>query len=312
VAGGGRARPFWERCAAECLSRGVEVEVFETRRRGDAAERAAEAGDRLVVSVGGDGTAHEVVNGLLSSRPPHQPSPQEGGRGPKFGALLRGGTAGDLARSVPSPSRPEDVPAWLTSDHWRSIDAVRLETSAGRRFFINAADAGIGAEVVRRAARGPAWAGGTANFLGGALVSLLTHRNATVRVRLDGGPPVERRIRTIAISNGAYLGGGMRMAPAAQIDDGILEIVTIADIGRLKGIVSLPLLYRGTHGRLREVEFARARRVEIDADKPVGVEADGELVGTTPAVFEIAPAALEVIDWQPSGILSSDRTRVSD
>jgi diacylglycerol kinase (ATP) len=257
------------------------------------------------VSVGGDGTAHEVVNGLLAGAPPTPTLPRKGGgRGPKFGALLRGGTAGDLARSVQTPSRPEDVPAWLRTDRWRSIDAVRLETSAGRRFFINAADAGIGAEVVRRAAQGPAWAGGTATFLAGAVVSLLTHRNATVRVRLDDRPPAERRIRTIAISNGAYLGGGMRMAPAARIDDGILEVVTIADIGRLKGIVSLPLLYRGTHGRLREVEFARARRVEIDADEPIGVEADGELVGTTPAVFEIVPGALQVIDWKPSGILS--------
>jgi diacylglycerol kinase family enzyme len=246
------------------------------------------------VSVGGDGTANEVVNGLLQ-----RPS----GKRPRFGALLRGGTAGDLARSVPSPSKPEDVAGWLTLNRWRSIDAARLDSSAGRRFFINAADAGIGAEVVRRAARGPAWAGGTANFLGGAIVSLLTHKNASVTIRLDDGPLLRRRIRTIAISNGAFLGGGMRMAPRASVDDGVLDVVTVADIGRLKGIVSLPLLYRGTHGRLREVEFARARRVEIEAAEPVGLEADGELAGTTPAVFHIEPKALEVIDWRPLGIL---------
>jgi YegS/Rv2252/BmrU family lipid kinase len=302
VAGGGRARPFWDRCAAQCRAQGLDLEVFETRRRGDAADRATDAGDRLVISVGGDGTAHEVVNGLLSRQPP---SPQGEGRfRPRFGALLRAGTAGDLARSVPSPGRPEDVPGWLTANRWRRIDAARLETSAGRRFFINAADVGIGAAVVRRAARGPAWAGGTANFLAGALVSLITHQNDAVTIRLDGSPASSRRVRTIAVSNGAYLGGGMRMAPGARIDDGLLDVVTIADIGRLKGIVSLPLLYRGTHGRLREVEFAQARRVEIDADRPVGVEADGELVGTTPAVFEIVPGALQVIDWRSSGILS--------
>ena len=305
MAGGGRARPFWDRCAAQCRVSGIELEVFETRRRGDAADRAADAGDRLVISVGGDGTAHEVVNGLLSRQPPPHPSPQGGGRVvPRFGALLRAGTAGDLARSVPSPSRPEEVPAWLTTDRWRRVDAARLETSSGRRFFINAADVGIGAEVVRRAARGPAWAGGTANFLAGAIVSLITHQNDAVTIRLDGGPAAGRRIRTIAVSNGAYLGGGMHIAPRARVDDGLLDVVTIADIGRLKGIVSLPLLYRGTHGRLREVEFAQARRVEIDAERPVGLEADGELAGTTPAAFEIMPGALQVIDWRSSGILS--------
>jgi diacylglycerol kinase (ATP) len=303
VAGGGRARPFWERCAAQCRAGSIDIEVFETRRRGDAADRAAGAGDRLVVSVGGDGTAHEVVNGLLSrpSKTPH-----------RFGALLRAGTAGDLARSVPSPSRPEQVPAWLALNRWRRIDAARLETSAGHGFFINAADVGIGADVVRRAALGPPALGGTVNFLGAAVISLLRHRNAPVRLRLDDGPVNERCVRTIAVANGAYVGGAMRIAPAAQVDDGLLEVVTIGNVGRWLGIRSLPLLYRGTHGKLEQVEFSRARRVEIDADQPVGVEADGELAGTTPAVFEIMPGALQVIDWRPSGILTPDRARVSD
>ncbi|HEV3095920.1 MAG TPA: hypothetical protein VG104_02130, partial [Candidatus Dormibacteraeota bacterium] len=75
---------------------------------------------------------------------------------------------------------------------------------------------------------------------------------------------------------------------------------------------SLPMLYRGTHGRLTQVEFGRARRVEIDSDEPIGVEADGELAGSTPAVFEIAPSALQVIDWNPSGILTRDRAQVSE
>ena len=262
--------------------------MFLTQRRGDAADRAAAAGDRLVVSVGGDGTAHEVVNGLL--RRPHQP-------GPRFGALLVG-TGADLVRSVPSPRRPEEVAGWVRTGQYRRLDAGRVGTSTGRRYFINAADAGIGAEVVRRAAAGPPVLGGTVNFLGAAVASLLVHRNALVRLRLDDGPVQQLRIRTIAIGNGAYLGGGMRMAPRARPDDGMFEVVTIGDVGRLEGIRSLPLLYRGTHDRLVKVRFATARRVEIETDFPIGVEADGELVGTTPAVFEIVPGALQVLDWQ--------------
>jgi YegS/Rv2252/BmrU family lipid kinase len=303
VAGGGRARPFWEKCAARCAAAQLDIEVFETRRRGDAADRAAAAGDRLVIAVGGDGTVHEVVNGLLR-RP--------GSERPRFGALLRAGTAGDLARSLPSPSRPELVPEWLSTDRWRPVDVGRVSTSTGRRYFINVADAGIGAEVVRRAARGPAWAGGTVNFLAGAVISLLRHRNSWVRLRLDDGPVLRRRIRTIAVANGAYLGGGMWIAPKAEVNDGMFEVVTIGDVSRWLGIRSLPMLYRGTHGRLAQVEFGRARRVEIDSEQPIGIEADGELVGSTPAIFEIVPDALEVIDWTPSGILSRDRARVSD
>jgi diacylglycerol kinase (ATP) len=295
VAGGGRARPFWEKCAARCAAAQVDMEVFETRRRGDAADRAAAAGDRLVIAVGGDGTVHEVVNGLLR-RPGERP--------PRFGALLRAGTAGDLARSLPSPSRPELVPEWLTTNRWRLVDVGRVSTSTGRRYFINVADAGIGAEVVRRAARGPAWAGGRFNFLAGAVISLLRHRNAWVQLRLDEGPVLRRRIRTIAVANGAYLGGGMWIAPKADVNDGIFEVVTIGDVSRWLGIRSLPMLYQGTHGRLAQVEFGRAQRVEIDSEQPIGVQADGELVGNTPAVFEIIPDALQVIDWNASGILS--------
>ena len=268
--------------------------MVETSRRGDAADyAAAAAGDRLVIAVGGDGTAHEVVNGLLR-RPSERP--------PRAGFLQRG-TGADLARSLLAPRRPEEVAGWLATDRWRLIDAGRLGTSTGRRYFINVADAGIGAEVVRRAARGPAWVGGTGNFLGAAVLSLLTHHNRSVRLRLDDGPVVRRRIRTIAVANGAYLGGAMWIAPKAQPDDGLFDVVTIGDVGRWLGIRSLPMLYQGTHGRLSQVEFARASRVEIDSDQPIGVESDGELAGTTPAVFEIIPRALQVIDWNPSGIL---------
>jgi len=300
AAGGGRAGGFWRRCAEACA--GVAFEVVETKRRGDAANYAAEAGDRLVIAVGGDGTAHEVVNGLLR-RPSSGP--------PRVGFLQRG-TGADLRRTLMSPRRPEDVVAWLQTDRWRLIDVGRVGTSTGRRYFVNVADAGIGAEVVRRAARGPAIMGGTLNFLGGAVISLLTHRNALVRLRLDDGPVLSRRIRTVAVANGAYLGGGMWIAPKAQPDDGRFDVVTIGDVSRALGIRSLPMLYRGTHGRLAQVEFGQARRVEIDSEQPIGVEADGELVGHTPAVFEIVPSALQVIDWRPSGILSPDRARVSD
>jgi YegS/Rv2252/BmrU family lipid kinase len=292
AAAGGRARGFWHRCAEACA--GLAFDVIETRRRGDAADYAAAAGDRLVIAVGGDGTAHEVVNGLLR-RPSDRP--------PRVG-FLQSGTGADLRRTLASPRQAGDVAAWLRTDRWRRIDVGRVGTSTGRRYFINVADAGIGAEVVRRAARGPAVMGGTLNFLGGAVISLLTHRNTSIRLRLDDGPVLSRRIRTVAIANGAYLGGGMWIAPKARPDDGLFDVVTIGDVSRTLGIRSLPMLYRGTHGQLAQVEFGRARRVEIDSEVPIGVEADGELVGSTPAVFEILPGALEVIDWNPSGILS--------
>src|SRR5256885_4825210 len=199
--GSGRARGFWRRCAEACHD--LNFEVVETRRGGDAADYAAAAGDRLVIAVGGAGTAHEVVNGLLR-RPTARP--------PRVGFLQRG-TGADLRRSVASPRRPEDVAAWLTSDRWRPLDAGRLSTSTGRRYFINVADAGIGAEIVGRAARGPGLLGGTVNFLGAAVISLLRHHNTPVRLRLDQGRVLQRRVRTTAVAHGAALGGALPKGP---------------------------------------------------------------------------------------------------
>ncbi len=287
VAGGGRARRFWERSALSCQAARVEVDVVHTVRRGDAANAAAEAGDRLVIAVGGDGTAHEVVNGLLRRPATHRP---------RFGALLYG-TGSDLVRTLRSPRRPNEVPAWLGQDRWRRIDVGRVGSSTGRRYFVNGADVGIGAEVVRRAALGPARLGGTVNFLGAAVLSLMVHRNSPVRLCTDDGSVEEARVRTIAVANGGYLGGGMRIAPDAQPDDGLFDVVIIGDFGRFEAIRYLPRLYRGTHVTLGKVRVMRAKRLEVDAVEPVGIETDGELAGTTPAVFEVVPSALDVLGW---------------
>ena len=287
AAGGGKARRFWERCLSHLAAAGLKPDVAVTTRRGQAADFAAEAGERLVVAVGGDGTAHEVVNGLLRRRPASTP---------RFGALMVGAGV-DLKRTLPGPGRLEDVVPWLLSDRFRRIDVGRGGTSSGRRFFVNAADCGIGAEVARRQEQLPAWLGGTPSFLLAALASLVVHRNREVRIRIDEGAVEEQVVRTVAVANCRYFGGGMKIAPQAEPDDGLLDVCVVGDVSGLLGIRCLPLLYRGQHGRLPQVRFARARRIEIDAPSPLGVEADGELAGETPAVFEIVPQALDVIRW---------------
>lgn len=235
--------------------------------------------------MGGDGTIHEVVNGLLRRR---------GSERPRLGAL-RAGTGGDFCRSFPGPSDPASVPGWLQAARFTPIDAARAVTSSGRRFFINAADAGIGARIARRAAAAPTILGGTVRYFAAAAWSLLVHRNAAVRLRLDDGPVQQLRAWTIVVANGGYAGSGMWLAPEARLDDGLLDVVIIGDIGRALAIRSLPLLYQGAHGRLAQVRFARARRVEIDAETPAQVQADGELIGETPATFEVFPTALDVL-----------------
>lgn len=287
VAGDGRALRFWQACRSAVAEHGAGVEEVVTTGPGQATETAAQAGERLVVAVGGDGTVHEVIQGLLGGNPPRRPRL----------AILQRGTGSDLARSVAAPKAANQIARWLQSDRYWTVDAGVVDTSTGRHFFLNAADAGIGAAVVGRAQHGVRRLGGTVNFLMAALISLLRHRNQLVRLQLDGSAFESECVRTIAVANGRWFGGGMQIAPAARLDDGLLDVVVVGDVSRWLGIRSLPLLYRGTHGRLRQVRFARARVVRIEADEPVGIEADGELIGETPAEFRVLPGAIDLLRW---------------
>ena len=248
---------------------------------------AAEDG-RLVIAVGGDGTAHEVVNGLL-----------QGGasRDRTFGGLLRG-TGSDLLRSLPGPKSPAEVLRWLSSKRRRTIDVGLFSGPPTQRYFVNAADVGIGAEVVRRQELMPRRFGGS-GFLVASLISLVRYRSQPLTMSVDGGTPVGTRAWTVALANGGWLGGGMRVAPSARLDDGKLEVVTIGALGRVQAAACLALVYGGLHGRMREVRFQQAKEVRIDSPVKLEVETDGELAGFTPARFELLPGALQVIDWEP-------------
>jgi diacylglycerol kinase family enzyme len=238
-----------------------------------------------VIAVGGDGTAHEVVNGLVQSR-------QDG---LVFGGLLRG-TGSDLLRSLPGPKSPGEVPAWLTSGRRRKIDVGLYRGADTRRYFINAADVGIGAEVVRRQEFMPRSLGG-ATFLLASLISLVRYRSQPVTISLDGARPQATSAWSVALANGGWFGGGMMIAPRARMDDGRLDVVTIGRLARLKAAICLALVYRGLHSRFREVRFQQAKDISIDSPVRLEVETDGELAGFTPGRFEVLPGALEVIDW---------------
>ena len=277
------------RCLPGLRNAGIEPQILRTADRGQATELAAAGGaGRTVIAVGGDGTANEVINGLmeLPGKPPET----------IFGALMSG-TGSDLARSLPVPRSPGDVVRWLRSDRTRLIDLGCFRGKEGSRFFINAADVGIGAEVVRRQEDMPRKLG-SASFLLASLISLARYRSRPLSIALDGRNPRAVKAWTVAIANGSCFGGGMKIAPAAKLDDGLLDVVTVGSLGRLKAVVCLPLLYAGHHDRLSEVRIEKAGLVLIDSPMTLEVETDGELAGFTPATFEILPRALQVIDWE--------------
>jgi len=282
----------------DAIARAVRAAIGEfewafTRRRGDGAvlaRQAVGAGSRLVVAVGGDGTASEVVDGLATAREPEV----------CFGLIPRG-TGGDLRRSLGTPRDTEGAAQVLACGGERIADLGRVEFLGhdGRpqvRHFANVAGFGIDGRVVEKVDATSKALGGKVSFQIGAARALLGWSDQRVRWRVDGGPWQEEAITCVAVCNGRYFGGGMMIAPEARLDDGLFDVTVWKGIGIKDFVLRRHMLYDGSHVRLRNTRTLRARVLEAE---PVGgarvlLDVDGEGPGMLPARFTLLPAALRL------------------
>ena len=262
-ANGATAR-FWPQ-AREVISRaGVSFDEAVTAGPGDAvrlARQAGEAGYGVVLYVGGDGTANEVANGVLQLPPEQRPA---------LAALPRG-TGADLPKSLRLDPGPEAAAARLLAGNTRQIDAA-VATFTGpdgrtvQRYFVNIADAGIGGYVAERVNRTTKTLGGFVSFLWATLVEFVRLHTPDLTLTVDGRVRFSGPAVSVAVCNGPRFGGGMKMAPQAELDDGVFDIVIIADIGTLDLMVSLPRLYRGTHLTHRKVRSLQGTEILVESD----------------------------------------------
>jgi diacylglycerol kinase (ATP) len=136
--------------------------------------------------------------------------------------------------------------------------------------------------------------GGKASFLWASLRGSLAYKNKAVTIRIDGGEPFERKVFMAAASNGQYFGAGMRAAPEAVVDDGLLDFVIVGDFGFFEQLKLMTTIYKGEHVGLPKVEIRRARKIEATSSERVLLDVDGEQPGLLPATFEVLPSALKV------------------
>lgn len=284
AAGAGRAVRLapWIR---ERLGRRPDAELRVTTRRGEAEELAAGArgaGFSRVVAVGGDGTVQEVVNGLLADVVPLELG------------IVPVGTGNDLARSLGLPADP--AAAWTVAlGHATSpIDVARATNGDGReRWFTSAGGIGFDAQVAEAMANRRGWWAGRAGYLVTTLAELRRFSNRRVTLTIDG-QATEIDVLLVAIANGEYYGGGMRIAPGARTDDGRLEICVVGDISRLTAIRQLGNLYRGTHVDHPAVTMHSGSILSVEGDARTRVHLDGEPFGGLPLRVILAARALRV------------------
>ena len=255
---------------------GHDVVVTPTRSLAHAEElaRQAVAADRVVVALGGDGLVGRVAGALA-------------GRGVL--GVLPGGRGNDFCRAAGIPRDPVAACAVLLDGVETAVDLGRVDGVA----FLGIASVGFDSDVQERVLASRLRLGRLV-YLSGALAAIAGWRPATFTLTVDG---VASSVTgwTVAVADSGVYGGGMRLAPCASLTDGLLDVVTIADLPRRAFLLALPRVFGGTHVRLPAVSVTRGRVVTLSADRPFRVFADGDPVGTLPCTVTVEPGAVRVL-----------------
>ncbi len=274
---------------------GAEVGYALTRSPLDATRRAREAlesGYEMIVSVGGDGTHNEILNGFFT--PDGKPVREDAVLG-----VIPSGTGGDFRRTAYPGESEEQMLDRLVGRNARPIDVGRSEfTNAEgapvRRMFLNITSFGIGGAVSNYVNESTKAFGGRVSFFIGAFRGMLAYHNQRLRLSIDEEEPREIKINNIAVANGRFFGGGMKVAPRAELDDGLFDVVTFGDLSKLEYAMLSRFIYSGTHLERPKVSFTRARRVVAESDEVVLIDMDGEQPGRLPLTLEVVPRALRL------------------
>jgi diacylglycerol kinase (ATP) len=260
------------------------IEVRWTNGPGHARELAVGAhasGTRLVVAAGGDGTVSEVASGLVSAA-----------EGMSLG-ILPFGTGNDLARSLGLPLDLDRAAEVLHTSPARPMDLVHVHSDRTARMAISSI-AGLGGDVAASLDPELKRMWGSAAYLRAALDNLASAATYRTVITLDD-ERLTLDLTNVVVANGRFLGGGIPVAPLAEPDDGLLDVMVLPALSAAGLFGLVPRVLMGRHHRSRHVIHRRSRCVRVEADSPMPVTIDGEPAGSDPVAYEIEPGALSVI-----------------
>ncbi len=296
ASGNGRGAKRLPQFAAKFRSAGYTCNVEYTTGPGDASRLAAEfarAGAHTILAIGGDGTANEIINGLIEGDQPVNPNTRL--------ALVPCGTGKDLSRSLGTLNVDQTLQA-IKSNEEATIDVARMSfiDAATRepvtRYFANVADVGFGADVANRTNSAGKAFGATIPYLVNIFKTVAAFQGSRITVEVDGELFFEGDSLMVVFANGRFHAGGMRLAPDASLQDGLLDVYILEKVGRAKLIGSLlPRVYIGKHGGQAGVHYLRGKQVKVETDEPLLVEMDGEQPGKSPVSVAVVPGVLKVI-----------------
>jgi YegS/Rv2252/BmrU family lipid kinase len=271
----------------------AHVEVLETHSRNDALQLAAKAGYGkydAILAAGGDGTLHQVVNGLLQDN-------ENAGGLPPLG-LIPLGSGNDFARTLNLSAKADAVQQVVSRFRTMHIDIGKISFVADHhlppRYFINIADTGLGPQVVQRVLASGRPFGSVVQYYVAIVHTFFTHYPEWVSIKT----PLwkwEGEIRSLAIANGKFFGNGICIAPDAVVDDGKFSCFIAGKVSVMDFIIQNGRLRKGKRAVHAEIAYREAEQIELSSKKPLPIEADGELVGHLPVRIELLPKRLQIL-----------------
>jgi len=289
TAGGGKPHKHLNRVLEFLKENGLNFKVSYTSHHGEAielAQKAADNGAELIVSVGGDGTVNEIVNGIMKSK-----------NDPPLG-IIPLGWANDFIKSTDIPSDIIEACKILIKGKTKKIDIGVVNNQI---YFANICGVGFDAEVAQLAnqmkSKHPNLRILSAFVYVFATVKKLLSPFSChdVKIKFDG-KEIHSKILFIAISNGKFYGGRFKITPEAILDDGLLEICLVEEMGRFKYLSIIPKVFKGTHASIKGVNFYRAKEVVIQSSEPVLSQVSGEVIeGQKEFTITLLPKSLKLI-----------------
>ena len=284
TAGKGKCGRLWPQIEAYLQQLGLNPAVEFTKGEGDAialAKKVANNGAQTVLSVGGDGTLNEVVNGLVGN-----PETTLG--------VIPAGSGNDFIRSLGiKPSDWQSACRIIANGYKKAVDLGQVNG----RYFVNVSGVGFDATVVNCA---NTW--GRQHFptklayTAAVLKTLREFKPTRVRIQLDD-QEIEAVSWLVVVASGQYFGGGMWVAPEADLHDGLFDVCILADLSKPAFLRAFPSVFNGKHLSHPAIRFYRARQVSVIAEQPLLVQADGEVISQTPISFKVQHASLPI--FQP-------------
>lgn len=293
-AGNGKGKKDWSRILSLFERESIPIVSRFTRQKGQAMEFVRESigsGFRKFISVGGDGTLNEVINGIFTQE---LCSPKE-----IVTAMIPVGTGNDWGRMFGIPLVYEGSVGMIKENkqllHDIGVISYHEGSQQHKRYFINIAGLGFEALVVSKTNRQKEKGKSSkAIYFYNLLSSLIAYRKTESDIIIDGRI-LHSRVFSVNVGNGRYCGGGMRQTPDALPDDGLLDITVIKDMSRWEIIRSLKLLYDGTILSHPKVDGYRSDNLLVESVSPLYAQADGESLGHTPVSFSIIPAGTKIV-----------------